>query len=94
MHSPTLITFGAMLIALVSCVLFAVWRFNKHIPGLQMWALSYGVGLVPILGLLWRERSGTLIRHALCSSLPKWSQCGPVWAWHSTPRPRSSRISL
>lgn len=55
MHSPTLITFGAMLIALVSCVLFAVWRFNKHIPGLQMWALSYGVGLVPILGLLWRE---------------------------------------
>lgn len=56
MHSPTLITFGAMLIALVSCVLFAVWRFNKHIPGLQMWALSYGVGLVPILGLLWREQ--------------------------------------
>ena len=55
MHSPTLITFGAMLIALVSCVLFAVWRFNKHIPGLQMWALSYGAGLVPILGLLWRE---------------------------------------
>ena len=55
MHSPTLITFGAMLIALVSCVLFAVWRFNKHIPGLQIWALSYGVGLVPILGLLWRE---------------------------------------
>lgn len=55
MHSPTLITFGAMLIALVSCVLFAVWRFNKHIPGLRMWALSYGVGLVPILGLLWRE---------------------------------------
>jgi hypothetical protein len=26
MHSPTLITFGAMLMALVSGVLWAVWR--------------------------------------------------------------------
>lgn len=68
MHSPTLITFGAMLMALVSGVLWAVWRFNKHIPGLQLWAVSFSMGFVSIMGLLLRERLPEVLAGLLIQS--------------------------
>ncbi|MBY0408606.1 MAG: GGDEF domain-containing protein [Burkholderiaceae bacterium] len=41
MHSPTLIIFAAVLSALVTLVLYAVWHFNRHIPGLRWWVCSF-----------------------------------------------------
>lgn len=51
MHSPTLLTVTTLLMALMCAVMFAVWRFNRHIPGLQAWALSYlfGLGVAALL---------------------------------------------
>lgn len=41
MHSPTLLIVSAILAALITTVLFAVWYFNKNIPGLGLWTLSF-----------------------------------------------------
>lgn len=41
MHSPTLVIFAAVLSALVTLVLYAVWHFNRHIPGLRWWVCSF-----------------------------------------------------
>ena len=46
MHSPTLLTLTAILMAMVTAVLFAVWYFNRQIPGLRLWTLSYLFGLL------------------------------------------------
>lgn len=40
-HSPTLIILAGILAALVTTVLYAVWHFNKGIPGLRLWTLSF-----------------------------------------------------
>lgn len=41
MHSPTLIIVAAVLSVLVTLVLYAVWYFNRHIPGLRLWVCSF-----------------------------------------------------
>ncbi len=41
MHSPTLIILAAIFSALVTVVLYAVWYFNRHIPGLRLWVFSF-----------------------------------------------------
>lgn len=41
MHSPTLVIVAGILAALVTTVLYAVWHFNKGIPGLRLWTLSF-----------------------------------------------------
>ena len=58
MHSPTLLTLTAILMAMVTAVLFAVWYFNRQIPGLRLWTLSY------LFGLLFMSCAGyTLLRN-------------------------------
>ncbi|HEY9207821.1 GGDEF domain-containing protein [Acidovorax sp.] len=41
MHSPTLVIVAGILAVLVTTVLYAVWYFNKGIPGLRLWTLSF-----------------------------------------------------
>lgn len=40
-HSPTLLILAALLLVLVTSVLCTVWHFNRNIPGLRLWALSF-----------------------------------------------------
>ena len=40
MHSPTLILLASIFSVLVTLVLYAVWYFNRHIPGLRLWVFS------------------------------------------------------
>ncbi len=46
-HSPTLLIMASILMWIVTTVLAAMWYFNRRIPGLRIWALSYlsGFGL-------------------------------------------------
>lgn len=55
MHSPTLIILAALLSALVTVVLSAVWFFNRHIPGLRMWVLAFLSSSVFSASLLARD---------------------------------------
>ncbi|MBU0827126.1 MAG: GGDEF domain-containing protein [Gammaproteobacteria bacterium] len=55
MHSPTLLTLAAILTALITSVLYAVWFFNKTIPGLRLWMLSFLFGSVFSVSLLARD---------------------------------------
>ena len=52
MHSPTLFVLSTILMALVTTVLSAVWYFNRNIPGLRPWMLSYGLGFGACILLL------------------------------------------
>lgn len=54
MHSPTLLILAAILTALVTSVLFAVSHFNRRIPGLRLWTLSFLFASVFSLSLLLR----------------------------------------
>ncbi len=54
MHTPTLTILAALLTALVTAVLFAVWHFNKNIPGLRLWVLSFLCSSVFTVSLLAR----------------------------------------
>ncbi len=65
MHSPTLLTVTTLLMALMCSVMFAVWRFNRSIPGLQAWALSYLFGFGAALLLLTRDGGMEGLRNAL-----------------------------
>ena len=55
MHSPTLLILAAVLTALITAVLYAVWFFNKNIPGLRLWMLSFLLGSVFSVSLLTRD---------------------------------------
>ncbi len=55
MHSPTLLILAAILTALITSVLYAVWFFNKTIPGLRLWMLSFLFGSVFTVSLLVRD---------------------------------------
>lgn len=55
MHTPTLIALAAILAALVTAVLHFVWLFNKNIPGLRLWVLSFLSASVFGANLLVRE---------------------------------------
>lgn len=56
MHTPTLFILAAVLTALTTTVLYAVWFFNKSIPGLRLWMLSFLCGSVFSVSLLVRAR--------------------------------------
>jgi len=40
-HSPTLLILAAILMGIMTTVLFAVWHFNRRIPGLRLWTLAW-----------------------------------------------------
>ncbi|CAN7421720.1 GGDEF domain-containing protein [Acidovorax sp. LjRoot129] len=54
MHTPTLVIVAAILSALVTTVLFAVWFFNRRIPGLRLWTWAFLGGAVLCATLLFR----------------------------------------
>lgn len=54
-HSPTLVIVAAILAALVTAVLSAVWFFNRNIPGLRLWALALFCTTVFCVNLLLRD---------------------------------------
>ena len=54
-HSPTLLIIAALLTALVTTVLYAVWSFNRNIPGLRLWMVSFLLGSVFSVRLLVRD---------------------------------------
>lgn len=55
MHSPTLVILAGILAALVTTVLYAVWHFNKGIPGLRLWTWSFLSASVFCASLLVRD---------------------------------------
>jgi diguanylate cyclase (GGDEF)-like protein len=55
-HSPTLFAVAAILLALVTSVLHAVWHFNRQIPGLRLWAQSYLAASAFCITLLLRNQ--------------------------------------
>jgi len=65
-HSPTLLTVTTLLMAIMCAVMFAVWRFNRNIPGLQAWTLSYLFGFIVGALLLLRD-GGTEGQHNVLS---------------------------
>lgn len=54
-HSPTLLIIAALLTALVTTVVYAVWSFNRNIPGLRLWMVSFLLGSVFSVSLLVRD---------------------------------------
>lgn len=54
MHIPTLFILAAVLMGMVSTVLLAVWYYNRRIPGLGHWVLSYLFGFLFCLNLIGR----------------------------------------
>jgi len=54
-HSPTLLIVAAILAALVTGVLSAVWLFNRRIPGLRLWAQALFCATVFCINLLLRD---------------------------------------
>ena len=50
-HSPTLLLLAAILMAMVTTVLYAVWHFNRQLPGLRLWTLTYLCGFLFIIAL-------------------------------------------
>lgn len=65
MHSPTLLTVTTILVGIMCAVMFAVWRFNRDIPGLQAWSLSYLFGFVVGVLLLVRDETAQGLDSAL-----------------------------
>lgn len=55
MHSPTLILMAALFCGLVSGVLYAVWAFNRNVPGLKLWMLSFLAATTFAINLLLRD---------------------------------------
>ncbi len=67
-HSPTLIVLAAILAALVTTVLYAVWFFNKNIPGLRLWTFSFLSASVFCTSLLVRDQFPEVVSVALTQS--------------------------
>ena len=61
MHSPTLVIFAGIIAALVTLVLHAVWHFNRGIPGLRLWTLSFLSASVFCAILILREHLPQLL---------------------------------
>lgn len=60
MHSHTLLIMASILMWIVTSVLTAMWYFNRRIPGLKTWALSYLSGFALCLVLMSRGRLSEL----------------------------------
>lgn len=52
MHSPTLLILVVILMGVMVAALFIFWHFNRRIPGLRAWMLSYLFGFVLSLNFL------------------------------------------
>lgn len=65
MHSPTLVILSSILSALVTAVLFVMWHFNRNIPGLRLWMLSFLCAFVFSTSLLLRERLPEVVSVAI-----------------------------
>lgn len=68
MHSPTLVILAAILSMLVTAVLYAVWHFNRRIPGLRLWTLAFLNGSVLCTTLLVRDRMPEVLSVVLSQS--------------------------
>ncbi len=55
--------------AMVTTVLYAVWHFNRRIPGLRLWTLSYLCGFLFSLVLMLREQMSEAVAVLLAQSL-------------------------
>lgn len=55
MHTPTLLIITVLLTALITTVLYAVWSFNRNIPGLRLWTVSFLLGSVFSASLVVRD---------------------------------------
>lgn len=55
MHTPTLLIIAVLLTALITTVLYAVWLFNRNIPGLRLWMVSFLLGSVFSSSLVVRD---------------------------------------
>ena len=69
MHSPTLIILAAVLATLITTVMYAVWYFNKSIPGLRLWMFSFLCTAVFTISLLVRERMPEVVAVVLAQGL-------------------------
>ncbi len=54
-HTPTLLIIAVLLTALITTVLYAVWLFNRNIPGLRLWMVSFLLGSVFSSSLVVRD---------------------------------------
>lgn len=80
MHSPTLFILSAVLMALVSTVLCAVWHFNKQIPGLRLWTPSYSLGFLACLSFLVRDHLPEPLSVLLTQGTMLWGPVCTFWA--------------
>jgi len=60
-HSPTLVILAGIIAVLVTMVLYAVWHFNRGIPGLRLWTLSFLSASVFCAILILREHLPQLL---------------------------------
>lgn len=58
-----------ILMGLMSLVMAAVWRINRHVPGLNWWILAHGLGFLACLELLTRGRLPDMVSVALAQGL-------------------------
>lgn len=61
MHSPTLLLVLMILVALMTCVLFATWMLNPRIGGLREWFLGYVSALINILNFIIKPQIPPLV---------------------------------
>ena len=54
-HNPTLVILATLLLGIVTAVVSTVWHFNRNIPGLRLWALSFFFAAVFSFTLLVRD---------------------------------------
>lgn len=68
-HSPTLLVLAAILLVLVTAVLATVWHFNRNIPGLRLWTLSFLCASVFSSTLLVRDHMPEVLSVVLVQAL-------------------------
>ncbi|MGV3680604.1 MAG: GGDEF domain-containing protein [Acidovorax sp.] len=61
MHTPTLVILAAILALLLTLVVFTMWHFNRNIPGLGWWVLSFLSAFVFGVSLLARDQLPELV---------------------------------
>ena len=69
MHSPTIVILAAILLVLVTAVLSTVWHFNRNIPGLRLWALSFLCASLFSCLLLVRDRMPEVLSVVLVQAI-------------------------
>ena len=54
MHSPTLMLVLTILLAMMTCVLFAAWMFNPRVAGIREWFIGYVAALINLLNFIFK----------------------------------------